>query len=178
MRIILDGVFNHVGRGFFPFNHVLECEQASPYIDWFHIKGFPLRAYDTHGHPNYKTWAGYRKLPKLNLSQPAARRFILEVARHWLEFGIDGWRLDAYKEIDEDFWRAFRQLVKGLNGDAYILGETWVDEKHKTASRWLSGDQLDAIMNYSFASTCIGFFIGDRLDRHLMHRQAHRPKRT
>jgi cyclomaltodextrinase len=178
IRVVLDGVFNHVGRGFFPFHHVLECEQASPYIEWFHIKGFPLRAYDQHSHPNYETWAGYRKFPKLNLNHPAARRFILEVARHWLQFGIDGWRLDAFKEIDEDFWREFRQAVKAVNGDAYLLGEIWVDEKHRTASRWLAGDQLDGIMNYGFATTCIGFFIGDRLDRHLMHKQAHRPKRT
>lgn len=178
IKVVLDGVFNHVNRSFLQFSHVLECENNSPYIDWFYIKGFPVRAYADHGHPNYKTWAGNKKFPKLNLTNPQARQFILDVVKYWMDFGVDGWRLDAAEEIEEDFWREFREVVKNINPQAYVFAEIWVDEKHKTASRWLQGDQFDAIMNYGFASACIGFFIGDRVDRHLLHKQGNRPKRT
>jgi neopullulanase len=82
-------------------------------------------------------------------------------------------------EIDEDeFWQEFRHLVKGINPDAYIVGEIWVDEKHRNALRWLKGDQFDAIMNYGLTSACIGFFIGDALDRSLIKGQGHEPEAT
>ncbi|RMD52582.1 MAG: alpha-amylase, partial [Nitrospirae bacterium] len=178
IRIILDGVFNHTGRGFYQFNHILECGPSSPFIDWFHIRGFPLNAYDTRKKPNYRTWAGYRELPKLNTDNPDVREFIFGVVKYWSSLGIDGWRLDVPAEIDDDdFWREFRRIVKSINSEAYIVGEIWVDEIHRTAHRWLSGDQFDAIMNYGLTSACIAFFIGNKLLRHLIEGQGHAPKR-
>ncbi len=179
IRIILDGVFNHAGRGFFQFNHILECGSESPYVDWFHIKGFPLNAYSDGSQHTYKSWHGNKRLPQFNVKNPDVRRFLLNVAKYWTERGIDGWRLDAFKEIDDhSFWREFRDVVKGSNQDAYIVGEIWVDEKKRTAKKWLMGDQLDAIMNYGFATACISFFIGDKLDKGIMKKQGHRPKKT
>lgn len=162
IHVILDGVFNHAGRGFFQFNHILENGPASPYVDWFHIKDFPLNAYS--GQPNYKCWASCLALPQFNTDNPQVRQFIFNVARYWIEQGIDGWRLDVPFCIDHDvFWREFRCIVKAANPEAYIVGEIWGE-----ATRWLQGDQFDAVMNYLFTKACIGFFVGDRLDGELV----------
>jgi cyclomaltodextrinase len=160
MRIILDGVFNHASRSFFQFNHIVENGAASPFVDWFVIKSFPLRPYHSlYGHHGYEAWWDLPALPKLNASTPAVREFLWDVACHWIEFGVDGWRLDVPSEIDDDaFWREFRRRVKAINPSAYIVGEIWGD-----ARRWLQGDQFDAVMNYLFARACLGFFVGDDL---------------
>jgi cyclomaltodextrinase / maltogenic alpha-amylase / neopullulanase len=160
MRVVLDGVFNHTGRGFFEFHHIVENGPASPYIDWFIVKQFPLRPYhvpkNEHG---YEAWWDLPALPKLNTDNKAVRAFLWDVACHWIDYGIDGWRLDVPAEIDDDeFWQEFRDRVKAINPEAYIVGEIWDD-----ASRWLKGDQFDAVMNYLFTRACLGFFVGDNL---------------
>jgi len=161
IRIVLDGVFNHASRGFFQFNHILEIGPGSPYVDWFDIRGFPLNAYQ--GEPNYRCWLGIPALPELNTDNALVREFIFDVTRHWLEAGIDGWRLDVPFEIDDDsFWQEFRQVVKGTNPQAYLVGEVATE-----AQRWLQGDQFDAVMNYQFTMACLGFFSGKRTDREL-----------
>jgi cyclomaltodextrinase len=160
LRIVLDGVFNHASRGFFQFNHILENGPASPYVDWFIVNGWPLHAYDVKQKPNYAAWWGLHALPKFNTDSPAAREFLFAVARHWIEQGVDGWRLDVPAEIrDDSFWREFRHRVKEVNPEAYILGEIWHDARH-----WLQGDQFDAVMNYLFARACLSFFIGRSLN--------------
>jgi len=160
IRIVLDGVFNHASRGFYQFNHILENGPASPYVDWFHIKGYPLYAYDPKRPPNYVAWAGLRALPKFNTDTPAVREFIFGVAEHWIRQGIDGWRLDVPTEINDDsFWQEFRRRVKAINPDAYIVGEIWHESQ-----RWLQGDQFDAVMNYLFTKACLSYFAGGALD--------------
>jgi cyclomaltodextrinase len=154
IRVVLDGVFNHASRGFFQFNHILECGEQSPYLDWFTVKGFPLNAYDHTHKPNYVAWMGLHALPELNTANPQVREFIYGVAEHWIKFGIDGWRLDVPYEIDDDaFWQEFRRRVKGAHPDTYIVGEVWHE-----AQRWLRGDQFDAVMNYIQTRACIAFF--------------------
>jgi cyclomaltodextrinase / maltogenic alpha-amylase / neopullulanase len=154
MRIVLDGVFNHASRGFFQFNHILECGEQSPYLDWFTIKGFPLNAYDHTQQLNYEAWVGLPALPKLNTNNPQVREFIFNVAEDWIKFGIDGWRLDVPFEIkDDSFWQEFRRRVRAANPDAYIVGEIWHE-----AQPWLQGDQFDAVMNYIQTRACIAFF--------------------
>ena len=160
MRVILDGVFNHASRSFFQFNHIVENGPASPYADWFIVKNYPLRPYNApKGKHGYEAWWDLPALPKLNVSTPAVREFLLDVATHWIEFGADGWRLDVPTEIDDDlFWQEFRHRVKAVNPEAYIVGEIWDDARH-----WLQGDQFDAVMNYPLARACLGFFVGDNL---------------
>jgi cyclomaltodextrinase len=154
IKVVLDGVFNHASRGFFQFNHILELGEKSPYLDWFDVRGYPLHAYE--GKPNYSCWWDLPALPKLNTGNPQVREYIFGVARYWVEQGIDGWRLDVPSEIDDDsFWQEFRQAVKGANPDAYITGEIFTD-----ASRWLQGDQFDAVMNYRVTFSMWGFFGG------------------
>ncbi|UCC65385.1 MAG: glycoside hydrolase family 13 protein [Anaerolineae bacterium] len=178
MRVILDGVFNHASRGFFQFNHILECGPESPYVDWFHINGYPLYPYDAERKPNYRAWWSHPALPEFNTDNPDVRRFLFDVARYWIEFGADGWRLDVPGDIDDDdFWREFRRVVKAADPEAYVVGEVWVNELDRTGERWLQGDQFDAIMNYGFTAACIGFFVGDRLDRALVQGQGHEPIR-
>ena len=179
IRIVPDGVFNHASRGFWPFHHVLENGAASPYVDWFYFDPDRLngrRAF--HAYPSraiqrmlrngvgslkaigYQAWWDLPALPKFNTTTPAVREFIWNAATYWIEFGVDGWRLDVPAEIDDDeFWREFRRRVKAANSDAYIVGEIWHESQ-----RWLQGDQLDAVMNYLVTIASLGFFAGNTLD--------------
>jgi cyclomaltodextrinase / maltogenic alpha-amylase / neopullulanase len=160
MRLILDGVFNHCGRGFYAFHDVVENGAHSPYVGWFHIKKFPIFPYDGRKKANYESWWGIRSLPKFNTDNPQVRQFLLSVARYWIEQGADGWRLDVPNEIDDDtFWREFRQVVKSANPEAYIVGEIWKDAK-----RWLQGDQFDAVMNYPLRDLCVDFLAKGTMD--------------
>jgi cyclomaltodextrinase / maltogenic alpha-amylase / neopullulanase len=161
MRIVLDGVFNHCGRGFWPFHHLLENGGNSPYADWFTVLEYPLHPYpEPRQHHNYATWWSVESMPKLNTDNPGVRDYIMNVARHWLEFGIDGWRLDVPQEIEDDtFWREFRQVVKSVNPEAYIVGEIWHEARH-----WLQGDMFDAVMNYQITGPVFNFFGADNLN--------------
>jgi neopullulanase len=162
MKIILDGVFNHASRGFFQFNHILECGSDSPYIDWFDVRGFPMQAYE--GRPNYRCWANLAALPEFNHQNPDVVRFIYEVARYWIDQGVDGWRLDvAFQFGDDAFWQQFREVVKSANPEAYITAEIVED-----AGRWLQGDQFDAVMNYLYTYCLWGFIGGKEADRAAM----------
>jgi len=116
VRVILDGVFNHCGRGFFAFNDILENQASSPYKSWFHINRFPVNAYSPGDAKDYVAWWKFKSLPKLNTGNPRVRKYIFDVARYWIEQGIDGWRLDVPNEIDDDsFWAEFRRIVKETN---------------------------------------------------------------
>jgi cyclomaltodextrinase / maltogenic alpha-amylase / neopullulanase len=144
LRIILDGVFNHCGRGFFAFSDVLENGEHSPYKDWFHIRRFPLEAYGAGDSQNYLGWWNHKSLPKLNTSNPQVRKYIYSVARYWLEQGIDGWRLDVPNEIDDDgFWAEYRHVVRSVNRDACLIGEIW-----DINPRWANNSHFDGLMNY------------------------------
>lgn len=151
MRILLDGVFNHCSRGFFPFLSVMEEGSSSPFRDWFHFHSFPVKAYTDK--PNYECWWGMAPLPKFNTANPEVREYLMRVAEFWVKRGIDGWRLDVPNEIDDDeFWREFRNRVKRINPEAYIVGEIWEDP-----SRWLKGDQFDGVMNYPVRKQALEF---------------------
>ena len=159
IRVVLDGVFNHCGRGFYAFHDVMENGGNSPYLRWFQIDRFPINPYDGERPANYRTWWDFRSLPKFNTGHPPVRRYLLDVARYWIEQGADGWRLDVPNEIaDHDFWREFRAVVKAANPEAYIVGEIWND-----ATPWLDGTQFDAVMNYLFRDLCRDFFARDTL---------------
>ena len=179
IRVVLDGVFNHASRGFWQFHHVLENGEDSPYRDWFYFDPERLQgrrrwgAYPATGELHalkngegslkalgYQAWWDLPALPKLNTDTPAVRKFLFDVAEHWIRFGIDGWRLDVPAEIDDDgFWREFRRRVKSINPEAYIVGEIWHE-----AQRWLAGDQFDAVMNYLVTGALMGFCGGTHVD--------------
>jgi neopullulanase len=193
MRVVLDGVFNHASRGFWPFHHVMETGRSSPYRDWFYLKeadleaGRQLRAYpdETLRGPldvseltderlgtrsletlGYRAWWNLPALPKLNVENPHVREYLLGVAEHWLDVGIDGWRLDVAEEIEDSFWREFRDRVKARNPDAYIVAEIW-DERPE----YLRGDMYDALMNYPLGSAIVSFVGGRHLDMRVVAQQ-------
>jgi neopullulanase len=189
-RVILDGVFNHSGRGFWPFHHVLEAGRSSPYRDWFYLEQTALADNAIRAYPSraelaalaaarrrgqwpgaasqevlgYVAWWDLPALPKLNVEHPAMREYLLRAAEHWIERGADGWRLDVPEEItDTDFWREFRSRVRAVNPEAYIVAEIW----HVAPER-LAGDQFDATMNYPLAEAILGFAAGSHLDRRVI----------
>ncbi|MFD2924740.1 glycoside hydrolase family 13 protein [Halobacillus naozhouensis] len=152
IRIMLDAVFNHSGFYFPPFQDVLNKQEKSEYKDWFHLGGFPVEPEEEK--LNYDTFGFVPSMPKLNTENTQVKEYLLKVARYWVEeFDIDGWRLDVANEVDHTFWREFRQTVKSVKPDAYILGEIWHD-----SMPWLQGDQFDAVMNYPFTNGTIDFF--------------------
>ncbi len=168
IRIILDGVFNHCGRGFFAFTDVLENGEKSAYKDWFHIKQFPLDAYSTGEAQNYIGWWNHKSLPKFNTNNPKVREYIFNVARTWIERGADGWRLDVPNEIDDDgFWEEFRHVVKTANRDAYLTGEIW-----EVNPRWANNKHFDGLLNYPVKDALAAFLqcnnsahqFGERID--------------
>ncbi|HUG29907.1 MAG TPA: glycoside hydrolase family 13 protein [Candidatus Limnocylindria bacterium] len=186
IRVVLDGVLNHTGRGFWPFHHVLETGSGSPYRNWFHFDkeglsdGRPVNAYPAGRMPagvdseseatsararlGYEAWWGIPALPKLNVAEPAVREYLWGVAEHWLRFGIDGWRLDVPAEIDDPpFWSEFRRRCRAVNPEAYLVGEIW-----HVAPEWVAGDRFDALMNYPLAKAILGFVGGRSLNEALL----------
>jgi glycosidase len=160
IRVVLDGVFNHVGRGFHQFHSIVETGADSPYVDWFTIDGFPLNPYGK-GPANYLGWYNLKPLPRLNTDNPVVREYIMQVAEHWLRRGIDGWRLDVPNEITADgFWEEFRQRVRAINPEAYIVGEIWEDSSEYI----VGGTRFDATMNYLLTVEIISFVIGEHID--------------
>jgi glycosidase len=159
IKVVLDGVFNHASRGFFFFHDILENGPHSPWVDWFRIHDWPVSPYNGEFPANYEGWGGNRALPVFNHDNPEVREYIMEIAEYWMKFGIDGWRLDVPFEIKTPgFWQEFRQRVKAINPDAYIVGEVWGDSRE-----WLDGTQFDGVMNYLFAGPTIAFSAGDRV---------------
>ncbi len=148
IRVILDGVFNHCGPGFFAFRDLLQNGSASKYADWFYVKDFPIR---TEPRPNYECFAYVSTMPKLNTGNPEVKRYLLDVGTYWVrEFNIDGWRLDVANEIDHDFWRDYRRAIRSVKEDAVLIGEIWDDSRS-----FLEGDQFDSVMNYNLTFAVI-----------------------
>ncbi|TVP66330.1 MAG: DUF3459 domain-containing protein [Leptolyngbya sp. LCM1.Bin17] len=159
LRVVLDGVFNHCGRGFFFFNDILENGPHSPWLDWFKVENWPLSAYDGALPANYQGWVNNRALPEFNHDNPVVREYIMRIGEYWIRQGIDGWRLDVPYEVETTgFWQEFRDRIKALNPEAYIVGEIWTE-----ASQWLDGTQFDGVMNYPFTGSTIAFAAGDRV---------------
>ena len=122
IRILLDGVFNHAGRGFGPFRDVQEKKWESPYRYWFNI------SFDGNSPYNdgfwYEGWEGNYDLVKLNLDHPEVRQYLLDSVGMWIdEFGIDGLRLDVAYMLNRDFLKALRWYVDSKKPEFYLIGE-------------------------------------------------------
>ena len=169
MRVMLDGVFSHVGDDSLYFNrrgtygeHVgAYRDPDSPYYKWFTFRRWP---------DDYECWWGFKTLPNVNEMDEDYRRFILEdddsVVRHWVRKGTSGWRLDVADELPMPFLRELRRQVKDVSGDAAVLGEVWEDASHKVAygqmRSYVLGDTLDSVMNYPLRDALIAFLMAQK----------------
>lgn len=122
IRIVLDGVFNHVGRGFWAFQDVLEKKWDSPYKDWFYIHFDGNSCYNDGFW--YEGWEGHFELVKLNLQNPAVTDYLLNCVKNWVEmFDIDGLRLDVAYSLDRNFMKRLCSFTKELKPDFALIGE-------------------------------------------------------
>ncbi len=157
LKVVLDGVFNHVGTRHPGFQDVVQHGRESRFSDWFEIANW--EPFEHVG------WAGFSELPVFAKSPSgfacdAVRDHIFAITRRWMDpggdgdvsRGIDGWRLDVPMEVAMPFWEEWRKLVKSINPDAYLTGEVW-----DRADIWLDGSTFDAVMNYRFTQGVVGW---------------------
>jgi len=144
LRVVLDGVFNHVGRDFWAFRDVQQRGASSPYADWFYHLDFSKRS--PYGDAfSYEGWSGHYDLVKLNLANPAVREHLFGAVTQWLnDYDIDGLRLDAADSLDFDFLRALSAHCRTLRSDFWLMGEV----VHGDYRRWANPQMLDATTNY------------------------------
>ena len=169
IRVMLDGVFSHVGddsvyfnrRGTFGEDVGAYRNLNSPYSKWFTFKNWP---------DEYDCWWGFKTLPNVNEMDEDFRAHILNskdaVVKHWVRQGTSGWRLDVADELPMEFLRELRREVKSVDKDAAVLGEVWEDASHKVAygevRSYVLGDTLDSVMNYPLREALIGFLTSSR----------------
>ena len=121
VRLLLDGVFNHVGRGFPAFQDVLAHGRSSAYASWF-VLGFRRRPDGPDGF-RYADFEGSQNLVALNHAEPAVQDYVTDVMRYWLDRGADGWRLDAAYAVPSAFWRTVTDRVRHDHPDVWLVGE-------------------------------------------------------
>lgn len=154
IRVILDGVFNHVSSSHYMFRDVLEHGWDSEYYPCFYQLPENPKIPEPNEYPEYTCFSYVANMPKTNTATPYLRQYFCDVGTYWIrEFDIDGWRLDVANELDDGFLRAFRTAVKAAKPDALIVGEVW-----ENAAHYLNGDMLDSAMNYDFRRYCRRFF--------------------
>ena len=165
MKIIFDGVFNHMGVHSFAFEDVVKNQQTSPYKDWFIIKSWDDKAKGTKF--DYEGWFGVRSLPELREDEhgivEGPKRYIFNATERWMnpggagtEHGIDGWRLYVAYCIGHPFWKDFRTHVRSINPQAYLTAEL-IDTPERVKP-YFQGDEFDGEMNYNFAFASAEFF--------------------
>lgn len=140
VHVLLDGVFNHVGRDHPAFQDVLTRGRSSPYASWFRID------WDADGPDGfgYQTFEGHPNLPALNHAEPAVVDLVGNVLRHWLDVGASGWRLDAAYAVDPAFWRATVGHVRPHHPDAWFVGEMI----HGDYAGYVAAGGLDSVTQY------------------------------
>lgn len=143
VRVVLDGVFNHVGRGFWAFRDVQEKKWDSPYKDWFHISFDGNSNYDDGFW--YEGWEGHYELVRLNLQNPEVVAHLFDCIRLWVdEFDIDGLRLDVAYCLDKDFIRQLRAFCDGLKPGFFLVGELL----HGDYNQFVGNEMLHSCTNY------------------------------
>lgn len=165
MSIMLDGVFSHTGEDSLYFNRYNNYEgegayqgEGSSYFKWYSFRNFPNE---------YACWWNIPTLPEINKNEPSYCEYIMGkagVARHWLECGAMGWRLDVADELPMDFLRKLRASIKKQDKNAVLLGEVWEDASNKVSygeqRSYCLGDSVDSVMNYPLRDAMIAFFLG------------------
>ncbi len=172
LRVVLDGVFNHVGRGFWAFQDLLRRREASPYRDWFvNVRFGEDNAY--HDGLSYEGWEGHFELVKLNLHNDAVAEHLLSCVGAWIdEFCIDGLRLDVAYSLPPVFLKRLRAFCDAKKPDFFLLGEVL----HGDYRTWMNPEMLHSVTNYqlykglwsSFNSMNL-FEVNSTLENHFIH---------
>ena len=145
IHVILDGVFNHTGRGFFAFRDLKEHREDSRFRNWYCNVNFWGNNEYNDGF-SYENWGGHNMLPKLNLYEPEVRQYLFDTVRFWVsEFDIDGLRLDAADVLEHGFMRDLRNVTDSLKEDFWLMGEVI----HGDYSRWVNGSTLHSVTDYA-----------------------------
>ena len=186
MRVILDGVFNHVGTRHWAFRDVERLQRASRFADWFKVKSWDDPKAGTRF--DYEGWFGHRSLPEFRQDEQGLvagpRDHVFAITRRWMDpdgdgdpsDGVDGWRLDVAFCVRHPFWKAWRRLVRSINPHAYLTAE--VIDRPEALRPYLQGDEFDAVMNYPFAGACAAWALDGSLDSAAMHRTLDELHRT
>lgn len=157
IRIMLDGVFNHSGVDFMPWQDVLKNGENSRYFNWFMVNKLPIKKSRMDANARngvYYTFGFYDYMPKLNTNNQEVVDYLIEACVKWVkEYDIDAIRLDVADEISHDFNKQLRKAMFSLKPDFYICGETW----HNSMA-WLRGDEFDSVMNYSLQESIDSFW--------------------
>ncbi|SFS01044.1 alpha-amylase family glycosyl hydrolase [Anaeromicropila populeti] len=144
IRVILDGVFNHTGRGFFAFQDIKQHRESSPYTSWYKNINFWGNTEYNDGF-SYENWGGHNLLVKLNQHNPEVISYICDVIRFWVsEFDIDGIRLDAADVLDFEFMKALRRVSNEVKPEFWLMGEVI----HGEYCRWVNPDIFHSVTNY------------------------------
>ncbi len=144
IRVILDGVFNHVGRDFFAFQDLRQRRENSQYKDWFCKVNFGWNNSYNDGF-SYENWGGHDLLVKLNQRNSQVMNYIADVIRFWVqEFDIDGIRLDAADVLDFDFMKMLRRVANEVKDEFWLMGEVI----HGDYRRWANKDMLHSVTSY------------------------------
>ena len=153
IKVILDGVFNHVGSSSTYFREAI-ADEKSAYRDWFHI----------HPDGSYECWWNFQTLPRINASSAGAQKYFTGkngIVRRWLRAGASGWRLDVVDEVADCMLDKIVSAAKKENPEAVIIGEVWEDASNKVdygvRRHYLDGSQLDSVMNYPLMEGIIQF---------------------
>lgn len=172
MRIIIDGVWNHTGRGFYAFQDIQKNQAQSRFKDWYVVNRFddPATAQNEF---TYKAWENFSSLPEFARTPdgrdlaPAPKEYVWNVTRRWMdpngdgnpEDGIDGWRLDVVPYMPLGFWNEWNVHVRSINPNAYTTAEIWTD----ASPTFVRGGNFSAVMNYwAFTLPVVDFFINGR----------------
>ncbi|MBE6717965.1 MAG: glycoside hydrolase family 13 protein [Ruminococcaceae bacterium] len=165
IKIILDGVFSHVGSN----SKYFDCEnvfgngavsnEKSPYRCWFDFKNYPN---------DYTSWWGIKTLPCVDENNKEYRDYIINdddsVIAHWLNLGADGFRLDVADELPDSFIFELRNRLKKIKKDSFLIGEVWEDASNKCSygirRKYFTGGELDSVMNYPFKNAIIDYVCG------------------
>jgi glycosidase len=184
IRIIMDYSWNHTGIEFWAWKDVVARQRASRFAEWYEIERFDNPATRDTSEFRYRGWVGVPWLPEWKkIGRPAGkthgpidgnlvpgvRDLVFSVTRRWLDpngdgdpsDGVDGFRLDVAEMVPLGFWRDYRQFVRGINPEAYLVGEVWWEkwpDKIWDPAPWLQGDVFDAVMNYRWYMPTRGFF--------------------
>ncbi len=168
IRVIFDGVFNHIGIRSRMFEDLNKNQQNSKYKDWFVVKSWrdPAKGIEF----DYECWYGFKELPEWRETEnglaPGPQKYIFDITKRWMDpngdgdtvDGIDGWRLDVAFCVGHPFWKAWSKHVKSINPEAYMTAE--IIDTPEVNKPYLKGDEFTAVMNYNFAFAVTEFCAG------------------